>query len=212
MIKIPDNIKKEYHNCYPNLTNRGVDLIFFSFEEFILLHNGSDEHFEMLSSDVDSLWHFLIIYYPNYLNVYTKILCGRTLSHKTNLVPKNGNDKDVKRTVAKYRDLGLSLPRDKGKATPLDIDQCMASGELIYQGQLLTVQTDFGEVGQDCLPQTQKEVHMSSCGTSTTTTYSSTSDSSSRKSSCYSKSSCHSSSCSSSSCSSSSCGSSCSSS
>lgn len=132
MIKLPEKIKKEYHTFYPNLTNRDVDRIALGFEEFLLLHKGNEEFFEMLSEDVDSLWHFLIVYYPNYLKVYSKILCGRVLGHSPNKVKKGREDVNVKKTLDRYAHKGFSKPRDRKVATPLDIENTNLLGNPVF--------------------------------------------------------------------------------
>lgn len=121
-MEIKSFILEEFQELY-KLNVDQVHMVVKGFYNFLELHKGSDQYFAMLSDDVDALWHFLLLYYPNYLNIFTKIKVGRVLNHS----PHDDSNEDnvgmmVSLTLDKYNQLGLDIPNNSLDLRPIDLE------------------------------------------------------------------------------------------
>lgn len=121
-MEINSFILEEFQELY-KLNSEQVNMVVNGFYNFLELHKGNEQYFAMLSDDVDALWHFLLLYYPNYLNIFTKIKVGRVLNHSPNTDSNNDNvEMMVSLTLDKYNQLGLNVPNNALDLRPIDLE------------------------------------------------------------------------------------------
>ena len=121
-MEIKSFILEEFQELYKLNVNQ-VNMVVKGFYNFLDLHKGNDQYFAMLSDDVDALWHFLLLYYPNYLNIFTKIKVGRVLNHSPH---DDSNEENVNMMVSltldKYNQLRLDIPNNALDLRPIDLE------------------------------------------------------------------------------------------
>ena len=202
-------VLQNFNEVYPELSYNQVEDIYFAFLDYLSLHKDNNESFAMMSSGVDAFWHFLILYYPMYLDSLYSICCGRKLTHLSNSESKASKEEVKKledKTISKYNNTNTPYPDNIVDLYTINL-LLSTQDNLIFDNNSVVDNTEITPSLYDAFDYTPTSesndiastvthhTSTSSCSSSCSSSSHSTSSSSSSSSCSSSSSSCSSSSC-----------------